>query len=423
MRPGSPATGLAAWHAAPQALSRFVTDLIADEVAHLRPGGAALPAPPWAPELALDEQGLGLDSLERLAVASALNEALHLHESGVEDLLLARRHFGEWLELAAAALAAFDARLTFRTSGSSGQAKPCTHALAHLEQEVAHLVDLTAGARRVLSAVPAHHIYGFLFTVLLPERHGRLEVIDVRRRTPQALAAMLAPGDLVVSHPAHWSLMARHVERLPAGVHGVTSTAPCPDALACRLDVIGLSQLTQIYGSSETAGIGTKTAADGPFRLMPFWSRDGRDDHALVRAAPDGSTHRHAIGDRLEWADDRRFTVGARVDRAVQVGGVNVFPARVRQMLLEHPLVADAAVRLMAPDEGSRLKAFVVLAPGADRVASESALWRWAEARLAAPERPKSFTLGDRLPVNPLGKLADWPLAVVDPHGAGPAIS
>jgi long-chain acyl-CoA synthetase len=33
----------------------------------------------------------------------------------------------------------------------------------------------------------------------------------------------------------------------------------------------------------------------------------------------------------------------------VQVGGVNVFPERVRQVLLEHPLVVDAAVRLMRP--------------------------------------------------------------------------
>ena len=85
------------WHRQPGALARFVSDLIADELAHLRPGGMPLPDRPWPDGLALDEQGLGLDSLERLSVAAALNEALHLHESGVEDLLLAQRHFGEWL--------------------------------------------------------------------------------------------------------------------------------------------------------------------------------------------------------------------------------------------------------------------------------------------------------------------------------------
>lgn len=109
-----------AWRFSRSDLSRFVTDLIVDEVAHLRPAATLLPSLPWAPELAFDEQGLGLDSLERLAVASALNEALHLHESGCEDLLLARQTFGEWLDVAASGLAKFSSRLTFRTSGSGG---------------------------------------------------------------------------------------------------------------------------------------------------------------------------------------------------------------------------------------------------------------------------------------------------------------
>ena len=169
------------WHRRPDALARFVADLVAGELAHLRPGGVSWPNPPWPAELALDEQGLGLDSLERLSVAAALNEALHLHESGIEDLLLAHGRFGEWLQVAAEGLATFDASLTFRTSGSSGAAKACPHALVNLWQEVAHLTSLVPGTRRVLAAVPAHHLYGFLFTVLLPDRPGCNDVIDVRR--------------------------------------------------------------------------------------------------------------------------------------------------------------------------------------------------------------------------------------------------
>lgn len=400
-----------AWHTSLNGLNRFVTDLVADELTHLRPGSAQSVAPPWAPELALDEEGLGLDSLERLAVASALNEALHLHESGIEDLLLTHRKFGEWLDLAATGLATFDKQLTFRSSGTGGEAKQCIHSLETLAQEVDHLTRLTAGACRVLSAVPAHHIYGFLFTVLLPARLGCAEVIDIRRVTPQALAQMLRPGDLVISHPAHWALVARHVERLPAGVHGVTSTAPCPDELARRLEAIGLAKLTQVYGSSETAGIGTRTKAGAAFRLMPFWGRDSCDDQWLVRTSLDGSTRQFPVQDRLAWHDEHEFGVCGRVDEAVQVAGINVFPARVRKVLLEHPGVVDAAVRLMTPEEGSRLKAYVVRAPGTDPVALEKALWNWTEARLTSPERPKSFTVGEALPKNAMGKLADWSTA------------
>ena len=290
-------------------LARYVADLVADELAHLRPGGVRLPERPWPTGLALDEEGLGLDSLERLSVASAVNEALHLHESGLEDLLLARRHFGEWLQVAVDGLSVFDARLSFRTSGSSGVGKACTHALVNLLQEVEYLATLLPDIRRVLTAVPAHHIYGFLFTGLLPHRLGCRQVIDIRRMTPQALTSILQPGDLVVSHPAHWALLARHAGRLPPAVHGVTSTAPCPDALALSLSALGLETLTQVYGSSKTAGIGTRTLPDAPFTLMPFWSRDAGDEQRLLRTSADGAYPSCVLQDHVTWRDARCFSV------------------------------------------------------------------------------------------------------------------
>ena len=405
-----------AWHARPGALARFVTDLIADEVRHLRPGGAPLPERPWSPDCALHEGGLGLDSLERLSVAAALNEAMHLHESGIEDLLLARQRLGEWIEVAAEGLATFDARLTFRTSGSSGSAKACTHAIGSLQQEVAHLATLISGAQRVLAAVPAHHIYGFLFTVLLPAHLGCDDVLDVRRQTPQALAQMLRPGDLLVSHPAHWALVARHAGRLPTGVHGVTSTSPCPDDLALNLQAQGLDRLTQVYGSSETAGIGIRQAAAAPYRLMPFWSRDTSDGTRLLRTTPDGTVCAQTLQDRLAWPAAREFRVCGRLDEAVQVAGTNVFPSQVRQVLLDHPQVADAVVRLMAPAEGARLKAFIVPAAGAERDALRAELGPWTDARLGAAARPKAYTFGAHLPHNAMGKPADWPL-MAQAHG------
>ena len=64
----------------------------------------------------------------------------------------------------------------------------------------------------------------------------------------------------------------------------------------------------------------------------------------------------------------------------------------------------------MAPGEGSRLKAFVVSAPGADQEALLTALWAWTETRLTEPERPKSIIFGGQLPRNAMGKLSDWPM-------------
>lgn len=399
------------WHRRPGALARVVADIVASELTRLRPGGVSVPSRSWQVDLLLDERGLGLDSLERLSLASTLSEALHLDESGVDDLLLARRTVGEWIDVAATGLAACDARLTFRTSGSSGTAKACRHALADLVQEAAFIAGMTRGAGRVLSAVPAHHMYGFLCTVLLPDQLGDVEVLDVRQMTPHAVVGAMQPGDLVVSHPAHWALVSKFAAHIPSGVHGVTSTAPCPDALASRLLRSGLESLTQLYGSSETAGVGSRAAPGAPFTLMPFWTRASGDVQHLVRQGADGASARHVLPDRLEWIDDRHFVLGGRFDDAVQVGGMNVFPARVREVLLEHPRVSDAAVRLMSDDADARLKAFVVAAPGTDHVALHDDLWRWTASRLSVPERPKAFAIGDALPRNALGKLSDWPLA------------
>ncbi|MBC7941380.1 MAG: 4-coumarate--CoA ligase, partial [Chitinophagaceae bacterium] len=82
------------------------------------------------------------------------------------------------------------------------------------------------------------------------------------------------------------------------------------------------------------------------------------------------------------------------------------------RVLLDHPQVSDAVVRLMTPEEGSRLKAFVVPAPDTDPTSLQADLWRWTESRLTAPERPKAFTVGEELPRSVMGKLSDWPLEV-----------
>ena len=109
-----------------------------------------------------------------------------MHESGIEDYLLVRQTLGEWTHIAQTSLSRFSARLTFRTSGSTGVAKSCSHQLDALWQEVREIAPLLKGTRRIFSAVPRHHIYGFLFTMLLPAALGldAGDVIDARHTNP-----------------------------------------------------------------------------------------------------------------------------------------------------------------------------------------------------------------------------------------------
>jgi acyl-CoA synthetase (AMP-forming)/AMP-acid ligase II len=88
-------------------------------------------------------------------------------------------------------------------------------------------------------------------------------------------------------------------------------------------------------------------------------------------------------------------------------GGVNIYPAEVEQVLLEHPAVSDVGV-FGIPDEewGESVKAAIELRPG--EVASpelEQSILAWAREHLAGYKVPRSIDFETELPRHPSGKL------------------
>lgn len=412
----------APWWAHRPSLLRVVADLLSAELALMRPGRARHPLP-WPPELDLAAD-LGADSLELLGLATAVEQALAAGCIG-EERVLAHPRLDAWVDAVAAGLRDAGDVLGFRTSGSSGAPRTCSHALADLEQEAAVLAGLFPGTRRVVGLVPSHHIYGFLFTVLLPRALGLAPdcVDDLRGLSPGGVARRLRPGDLVVAYPDFWQAFSPVAGALPDGVSGVSSTAPCPDEVARAVVAGGIARLVQVYGSSETAGVGWREGPDQDYRLFPYWeclqhaADTAEAAEVLTRVRADGTHAAYALQDKLAWSAADRFRPAGRIDHAVQVGGVNVFPGYVADVLRMHPEVAQAAVRLMRPDEGRRLKAFVVPrasvpAGGSEAAALRARLGAWLAERLSAPERPAAYSFGAALPRQASGKLSDW---IIDP--------
>jgi long-chain acyl-CoA synthetase len=376
------------WAAGPE-FPRFLADLMAAEVAAMRPG---------APPLEVGRGDLDIDSLEQVRLALAVAAALQLTQA--DERLRAARAFPHWL--AECRSAARGGAVGFRTSGSSGEPRLIVHDLAALAQEVEALAELFAGAARIVALVPAHHIYGFLFTVLLPARLG-VAVADARA---QAFPRDLRDGDLVVAFPTFWRAAAEFGQPWPEGVEGVSSGAPCPPRAGAALRALGLRRLVEIYGATDTGGIGWRQDAGG-FRLFPHWRRAG--DDRIAKNFGLGETG-YDLPDVVAWEDERRLAPLHRRDGAVQVGGVNVYPHIVAAVLRSHPEVADAAVRLMRPHEGERLKAFVVPRdPGVSTDELRGKLEGWIADRLAAPQRPRAFSFGPALPSSDRGKPCDWP--------------
>lgn len=343
----------------------------------------------------------GFDSLDRLTIANELADFFDVRASGLEDLLLTQSTMTGWRDIILRSRAHDNSLINFKTSGSTGHPKMVTHRLDDIVEEAVWLGDRFRTRRRIVSLVPCHHIYGFIFSVVLAHVLG-VPCIDARGRLPKSLPADLVPGDLVVGHP----FILQHVFATAAAcrpdIEVVSSTAPSTPDLWAALRGAGISRITEIYGSSESGGVGIRQAYDAPFTLIDLWQK--MSDDVLRRS--DG--REVALQDRITWLDPKTFRVEGRKDAAVQVGGYNVFPGRVEQVLKSHPDVLDAAVRLMTPKEGTRLKAFVVLRDGRLPDVIQPQLHHLLEDTFDAPHLPKSYVFGDSIPCDSKGKRIDW---------------
>ena len=105
-----------------------------------------------------------------------------------------------------------------------------------------------------------------------------------------------------------------------------------------------------------------------------------------------------------------RLFIDGRDDDMIVSGGENVFPGEVEELLAAHPAVREAAA-IGVPDErfGQRLRAFVVLAPGAELSADE--VREHVAANLARFKTPRDVVFLDELPRNPTGKVLKRVLA------------
>jgi long-chain acyl-CoA synthetase len=131
--------------------------------------------------------------------------------------------------------------------------------------------------------------------------------------------------------------------------------------------------------------------------------------------------HRDPDKTAAAYIDDRVFTIGDigyvdadgwvyladRKSHTIISGGVNIYPAEIEQVLLEHPAVADVAVFGVPDDEwGESVKAAVELRPGfepSDALAEE--ILGFVRAQLAGYKVPRSIDFEARLPRHPSGKL------------------
>jgi acyl-CoA synthetase (AMP-forming)/AMP-acid ligase II len=106
-------------------------------------------------------------------------------------------------------------------------------------------------------------------------------------------------------------------------------------------------------------------------------------------------------GDLASFDADGFLHLRGRKKDMIIRGGVNIYPADIEQVLLDHAAVADAAVLgFPSPELGEEIAAFVVLRASVD----ESELRQACAARLARYKMPKLIIILPALPKNSAGK-------------------
>ena len=233
----------------------------------------------------------GLEEHELRSVAHAFTEMLCIPDTAV-DQLMSCPTMDEWAQCALGFWRSNPVELVFRTSGSTGAPNACKQSFALLEQEIQAQAEIFKEHIRIVTLVPRHHIYGFLFSILLPKALG-IPVLDLPLVPSRSQMEQLRPGDLVLAFPMFWKSLSALAPSFPPGVCGVTSTGPCPADVIHTLLNLGLCRITEVYGSSETGGIGTRHHPDHAYTLLPFWEPPTvQADHptVLTRLLPDGAT-------------------------------------------------------------------------------------------------------------------------------------
>jgi long-chain acyl-CoA synthetase len=135
--------------------------------------------------------------------------------------------------------------------------------------------------------------------------------------------------------------------------------------------------------------------------MKEYWNRP--EETRSVMRIIDGRRY-FLTGDIGHIDEEGYIVITDRKKDVILVGGFNVYPREVEDILFSHPKVALAAV-VGIPDEksGERVKAFVQLKPG-ESVSGDDLL-AFCKKNMTGYKRPAVIEFRDSLPVSPIGKV------------------
>ncbi len=341
-----------------------------------------------------------------------------------------------------------DLALLQYTGGTTGLSKGVmlTHRnlVANAYQGRAWFKDLQPGKEVVLCALPIFHSYGqtvgMNIGILLA---GRLVLIpnprdlggllkEIARTKPTLFPGVPTLYVNILNHPEMKNTDLRSIRACLSGA------APLPVEVQEEFERVTGGRLVEGYGLSETAPIthanpitggkrkiGTiglpvpntdcklvdvddptkeidppgpgELCLAGPQVMQGYWNRPEETAEVLR----DGWLH---TGDIAEMDEDGFFKIVDRKKDMIIVGGFNVYPRDVEEVLYQHPKILECAVAgIPSKRSGETVKAYIVLKQGQSATPEE--IKAFCRERLTAYKVPKQYEFRTELPKTMIGKV------------------
>jgi len=297
------------------------------------------------------------------------------------------------------------------TGGSTGKSKVWSKTPRNMLAEARHLsgkFSITPGDI-FLSTVPPQHIYGLLFTILIPFISSA-RILDGIYTYPREMlrAAQEHRASVLVSVPAHYRVLKtddleRHDLRLAFSSAGMLDK----EDAGYFYQKTGMD-ITEVYGSTETGGVATRRRSiDGDlWNAMEPVDWKIREARLHVRSAfispelPRDAEGFFATADRADSEDDQRFILRGRADDIVKIGGKRVDLTAVQLKLKEIPGVRDAVVISIPTGNGRQNELAALVATNLDVLHVRRHIAAVSEAYAV----PKRIAVVEEIPVTSTGK-------------------
>lgn len=189
--------------------------------------------------------------------------------------------------------------------------------------------------------------------------------------------------------------------------YGLTETSPFasyngflqhrPGTIGTPIENVEMKVVDVTTGTEQAVGELGELVIKGPNVMLGYWNKPVETAQVLQNGW-------FRSGDIGRMDADGYFHIADRLKDMIDVGGMNVYPVQVENVLYEQGEVAEAAV-FGIPDElmGERVCAHVVLKPGSTAGAEQ--LLGFCRERLADFKVPRVLELVGELPKNPAGKV------------------